>query len=362
MRLHTCCDVSSGALQKLREQYSGIKITEDYRTAVGDPEVDLIVLATAEHFRVPVYEAAVEARKPVFAEKPLAGTLAEARAVRDKVIGARLPFCIGHNRRFSPAMAEAREIFRRHMNNPSPCPWRFRRDGFEAVRDIVGREEKVAAVSIRINDDWLSWKSVHMKGGNAEYGLLLSEMTHFADLACWFLDDVPQRVGVLSSGVLNHATVVQFRGGGVASIFMGGSGTFGYPKELLEAFGEGAAVVVDHMVEVRTAGIAGVPQCKTYPFLNDRHPEIGKQGGLHGWLEKRRAACDEGSSSGEGGWISSAEPDKGHARMLEAFVEEIRGQRSQPVSPIDAAVRAMEICTAAIRSFREKRFVDISEI
>ena len=123
MRLHTCCDVSSGALQKLREQYSGIKITEDYRTAVGDPEVDLIVLATAEHFRVPVYEAAVEARKPVFAEKPLAGTLAEARAVRDKVIGARLPFCIGHNRRFSPAMAEAREIFRRHMNNPSPCPW-----------------------------------------------------------------------------------------------------------------------------------------------------------------------------------------------------------------------------------------------
>jgi hypothetical protein len=48
--------------------------------------------------------------------------------------------------------------------------------------------------------------------------------------------------------------------------------------------------------------------------------------------------------------------------MLGAFVEEIRGLRSAPVSPVADAVRAVEICTAAIRSFRENRFVDIAEI
>ena len=116
------------------------------------------------------------------------------------------------------------------------------------------------------------------------------------------------------------------------------------------------------MLEVRTAGIADAPARKTYPFLNDRYPEIGAQGGLAGWLDKKQAARQESLRAGNADWISIAEPDKGHARMLGAFVEEIRGLRSAPVSPVADAVQAVEICAAAIRSFREKRFVDIAEV
>jgi predicted dehydrogenase len=169
-------------------------------------------------------------------------------------------------------------------------------------------------------------------------------------------------VGVLSSGVLNHATAIQFEGGGIASIFMAGTGTFGYPKELLEAFGQGGAVIVDHMLEVRTAGIADAPASRIYPFLNDRYPKTGRQGGLTGWLEKKQAAREESLRAGNSDWVFIAEPDKGHARMLGAFVEEIRGCRSAPVSPVGDAVQAVEICTAAIRSFRERRFVDLAEV
>lgn len=361
-RLHTCCDLDDGVLGDLKSKHPGLKITTDFRSAVSNPEIDLLVVATTEHFRIPVYEAAMAARKPVLTEKPLAATLPEARKVRDMVAAARISFCVGHNRRCSPAMAEARTIFRRHLTNPQPCPWRFQRPGWEQVRDIVRDEEHMASVSIRINDDWMSWKPVHLQGANAEHGLLLSEMTHFADLACWFLDAEPKRVGVLSSGVLNHATVIEFEGGGIASIFMAGNGTFGYPKELLEAFGNGGAVIVDHMLEVRSAGIADAPARQTYAMLNDRHPQVGSQGGLAGWMEKKQAARAESQRAGNADWIAVAEPDKGHARMLGAFVEEIRGLRSAPVSPVADAVRAVEICTAAIRSFREQRFVDIAEI
>ena len=361
-RLHTCCDLDEGVLRALRSQHPGLKTTTDFRSAVADSEVDLLVVATTEHFRIPIYEAAIAARKPVLTEKPVAATLPEARQVRDMVVAAGIPFCVGHNRRCSPAMAEARAIFRRHMTQPQPCSWRFRRPGWEEVRDVVGGEENLPAVSIRINDDWMSWKAVHLQGDNAEYGLLLSEMTHFADLARWFVDAEPKRVGVLSSGVLNHATVIEFEGGGIASIFMSGNGTFGYPKELLEAFGHGGAIIVDHMLEVRTAGIAEAPARKTYPFLNDRYPQVGSQGGLAGWLEKKQAAREESLRAGNADWISVAEPDKGHARMLGAFMEEIRGLRSAPVSPVADAVQAVEICAAAIRSFREKRFVDIAEV
>ncbi len=361
-RLHTCCDLDEDVLRALRSEHPGLKTTRNYVSAVADPEVDLLVVATTEHFRIPIYEAAVAVRKPVLTEKPVAATLAEARRVRDMVVAAGIPFCVGHNRRCSPAMAEARAIFRRHMTQPQPCPWRFRRPGWERVRDVVGTEEDLPSVSIRINDDWMSWKSVHLQGDNAEYGLLLSEMTHFADLARWFVDAEPRRVGVLSSGVLNHATAIEFEGGGIASIFMAGNGTFGYPKELLEAFGHGGAVIVEHMLEVRTAGIAGAPALKTYSVLNDWYPQVGTQGGLAGWVEKKRAARLESQRAGNTNWVSVAEPDKGHAAMLWAFVEEIRGLRPAQVSPVTDAVQAVEICSAAIRSFREKRFVDIAEL
>jgi predicted dehydrogenase len=360
-RLHTCCDVDASTLSALQAQYPGLKTTTDFRAAVADPEVDLLVVATTEHFRIPIFEAAATARKPVYTEKPMAASLAEARHTRDLVAAAGIPFCVGHNRRCSPAMAEARAIFRRHMTAPDPCPWRYQRPCWERVRDLVGDQEAAPAISIRINDDWMSWKSVHLKGGNAEYGLLLGEMTHFADLACWFADTRPRRVGVLSSGMLNHATTIEFEGGGIASIVMAANGTFGYPKELLEAFGRGGAVIVDHMFEVRTAGIAGAPASKLYPLLNDRHPHLGTQGGLSGWLEKREAARAACLRVGDADWIIAAEPDKGHARMLSAFVEEIRGLRPDPVSPAATAVEAIEICTAAIRSFRERRFVDLAE-
>jgi len=361
-RLHTCCDVDEGMLRDLKSKHPELRTTTDFRAAVADPEVDFLVVATTEHFRIPIYEAAVAARKPVLTEKPVTATLEEAQRVRDMISAAKIPFCVGHNRRCSPAMSEARAIFRRHMTNPQPCPWRFRRPGWEKVRDIVRKEQHLPTVSIRINDDWMSWKSVHLQGDNAEYGLLLSEMTHFADLACWFLDAEPKRVGVLSSGVLNHATIIEFEGGGIASIFMAGHGSHGYPKELLEAFGEGGVVIVDHMLEVRTAGIEDAPTRKVYPMLNDRHPQAGKQGGFVGWVEKKEAARAESQRAGNADWVAVAEPDKGHARMLGAFIEEICGVRSTPVSPVADAVRAVEICTAAIRSFREKRFVDLAEI
>jgi predicted dehydrogenase len=332
-RLHTCCDLDETTLRRLQAQHPGLKITTDFRAAVADPAVDLLVVATTEHFRIPIFEAAAAARKPVYTEKPMAASLAEARHTRDLVAAAGMP-----------------------------CPWRYQRPGWEYLRDLVGHEEEQPAISIRINDDWMSWKSVHLQGANAEYGLLLSEMTHFADLACWFADARPRRVGVLSSGVLNHATTIEFEGGGIASILMAAHGTFAYPKELLEAFGRGGVVVVDHMLEVRTAGIADAPARKTYPILNDAHPHLGSQGGFAGWFEKRHAARDESMREGNGDWIIAAEPDKGHARMLDAFVEEIRGERSAPVSPAATAVQAIEICTAAIRSFRERRFVDLAEL
>ena len=70
--LHTCCDLSEDALRVCREQYGVRQTTRDYRTAIADPAVQAICLATTEKLRLPVIAAAAAAGKPIYVEKPLA--------------------------------------------------------------------------------------------------------------------------------------------------------------------------------------------------------------------------------------------------------------------------------------------------
>jgi len=256
-------------------------------------------------------------------------------------------------------MVEGRELFVSHMRNPQPCNWRFRRD--PATGERVGAHPGAPVISIRINDDWMSWKAVHLENPlNRKVGLLLSEATHFTDLANWFMDAKPTRVFCSGQGVLNHGMLIHYDNGGMASISMAATGSFGYPKELLEAMGQGAVVAVDHMLEIRTAGIADTPAIKTFPMLEDRHPGIGTEGGVRGWMLKKRAACDEAAAANDPMLQFTAEPDKGHALMLEEFCREIRGERG-PVCPVGDAVMALKICFAAITSYMEGREVEIVE-
>jgi len=358
-RLAVCCDTDEKILRECREKFGAPHTTRDFREAVNRPDVDAIVLATTEHFRVPVVEAAAKAGKPVYTEKPLAASWEDSCRIRDLVVNSGIPFCVGHNRRCSPAMVEAQRIFSEHMRDPKPCLWRFNREGEERID--LGASDGVAGMSIRINDDWHSWKAVHMGGQNAEIGLLLSELTHFVDIACWFMQSEPLDVMTVSTSVLQHQVTIRFAGGQLASIMSNANGSFGYPKELYEAMGHGAVVAVDHMLEIRTAGIEGAPLHKTYPMKGDRHPNVGTEGGLLGWLKKKREACGDAEASGNPLLSFAAEPDKGHSRMLSEFVREIRGERG-PVSPVTDGLRATQICFAAVKSLREERIVRLEEI
>jgi predicted dehydrogenase len=195
----------------------------------------------------------------------------------------------------------------------------------------------------------------------APHGPMLFEMTHFTDLCNWFLAAEPVEVVALESGMLNHGVVVRYKTGEIATLTMAANGTFGYPKELYEMFGNGGAVVVDHLVEIRTAGLAGVPARTVYPLLRDRFPDIGTELGLSGWLKKRAAACAEAEARGDTTLVLAADPDKGHAHAMERFVDEIHGDGPQ-VCGVDDAVMATRVAFAAIRAAHEKRMVSLAEI
>lgn len=358
MQLQVCCDLSSENLAICEREFQPVRMTEDFYDAVNDAQVDAICLATTEKLRLPVIKAAADADKPIYVEKPLATSLAEMEKIRAVVHEAGIAFCIGHNRRSSPAMLDAHRIFRGHMEQPVPCAWRFEREG-DARPDM--ELDGVAAMAVRINDDWHSWKSWVFDKTQAPHGPMLFEMTHFTDLCNWFMADEPVAVQAMQVEPFNHGVLIRYRGGAMASIFMSSNGTFGYPKELYEMMGQGAVVAVDHMVEMRTAGIAEAPAKQVYPLLNDRHADVGTEGGLAGWLAKKRAACEEAVRKDDPMLQFTAEPDKGHARQLERFVTQIRGE-GPVVCGVDDAISASRVAFAAIRSTQNERSVKLSEL
>ncbi len=358
IQLHTCCDISEKALAVCQERFRPKRVATDWRDVVRDPEVGVICLAAQERLRLPVIRAAAEAGKPVYCEKPMAASMEEAREIQAVVKSSGIPFCVGHNRRASPAMREAWRIFRSHMASPRVCPWRFDREEERRPRLSL---DGVAGMSVRINDDWYSWKGWVFDKQLAPYGPMLFEMTHFTDICNWFLQAEPEEVVALESDLMNEGVVIKYRTGEMATISMSANGTFGYPKELYEVFGKGAAVIVDHMLEVRTAGISNAPPRIVYPIKNDHFPETGAEGGLAGWLAKNRAAAEKAGADGHMYLALLPQADKGHAQMWELFVEEILG-KGPPVSGVDDAVQATRVALAAVRASRERRAVRVDEI
>jgi len=356
--LHTCCDLSDAALDECRDRYGAQHITKDFKAAIRDPDVHAICIATTEKLRVPLIEEAASAGKPVYCEKPLAQSLEQMYHIQDVVHAAGIPFCVGHNRRSSPAMLDAHTIFRGHMEHPKPCPWRFDREGAERP-EVAG--DGLAGMSVRVNDDWWSWKKWVFDKTQAPHGPMLFEMTHFTDLCNWFMASEPTEVVAITHDIFNSACTIKYADGTMATIIMNANGTFGFPKERYELFGNGAALIVDHMLEMLSVGIEGAPDRTLYPMINDRHPSIGVEGGVSGWLAKKRAACQEAVAAGDNSLTFTAEPDKGHARAMDRFVDEINGTGPE-VCGVDAAISATEVAFAAIRSAEERRVVNVSEL
>jgi predicted dehydrogenase len=88
-RLVAVCDVDAavlaGAVKTATELYakagipSSIRASGDFRTVMADGSIDAVVIATPDHWHVPIAKAAVLAGKDVYVEKPLSLYVTEGR-------------------------------------------------------------------------------------------------------------------------------------------------------------------------------------------------------------------------------------------------------------------------------------------
>ncbi|QDU53951.1 Gfo/Idh/MocA family protein [Aeoliella mucimassa] len=80
--IYALCDTNGNVIDQARSNYPKAKVTSDWRELVEDPQIDAVVISTADHHHALASIAAMRAGKHVYCEKPLAHTVREARLMQ----------------------------------------------------------------------------------------------------------------------------------------------------------------------------------------------------------------------------------------------------------------------------------------
>jgi predicted dehydrogenase len=350
--LRWCCDINPDTLSRVAERFKPAMTTKNPQDVASDPECDGVIIATTHKARSELIRLFASAGKDIYVEKPMAGTLEELQEIlRILEDYPEIIFCVGHNRRMAPAVQEALNIYRKHKKNPISPAWRWDREG-DARPSFPEEEETV--MLLRVNDDYFSWKRWAF-----DEGILISEMTHFADLACMFIEADPIKITVTGSQLANHTIVIEFADGSLATIVAAAVGSFGYPKELVEIYHKGSAIIIDHMVELRVAGVVDEPFRRTFPLSQDFAPGLTLDTGIVDLYRKTLAAHEEAIYKGDNSIIGPF-PDKGHYGLLDRFVHAIRYREDTPCNAAEAA-KSTAVILRALESVESGQSVKIEK-
>lgn len=317
-----CCDISKERAVEMSKMFNIPKTTTDYMDVINDPEVDMIKICTSHDVHLPIIEAAAKNGKHIFCEKPMAMETGESLKIISAVKRGGVKLCIDTNRRMAPSLHSLRNKWLEHKKNPSHKPWRYT----ETSRDMLP-EEKETQLLIRIQDESLSYRMIHLdplKGG----GLLIGESVHWLDLACWFFaPEMPAEITAWGSSRLSHGINIRFTNGDNATILFNCGGSFDYPKELFEVTHNGALFRNRFFVENNYYGIDD-DATETFKLQHDCLPTIGTENGFDGYMKKYQHRVKNTINSKDGS--DTLAVDKGHENMLNSFIDAILNDTQSP--------------------------------
>ncbi|MCX8035759.1 MAG: Gfo/Idh/MocA family oxidoreductase [Candidatus Sumerlaeia bacterium] len=114
------CDVYKPHLKKGVERSNNPSVREylDYKDLLADPAVDVVVIATPDHWHAQMVIDAANAGKHIYIEKCWTRTLAETKAMYAAVKKNKIVMQLGHNSRESAAAIPAIEIVKSGVLGP----------------------------------------------------------------------------------------------------------------------------------------------------------------------------------------------------------------------------------------------------
>ena len=96
-RLVALAEANSGLAERGAAAFGFARASDDWRTLLGDPAVDLVSITVPNHLHAEIALAAFAAGKHVWCEKPMATSLADAVAMRDAARSSGKVAALGYN-------------------------------------------------------------------------------------------------------------------------------------------------------------------------------------------------------------------------------------------------------------------------
>ncbi len=167
--LSACCDVNAERAQGFARRHGIKQVFTDYADLLERAAVDAVYLAVPHHLHYPMVLQAAGAQKAVFVEKPITRTLPEGLALVEKIGTARIG--VNYQYRYDSACyalaraVQAGALGKIHSMRIN-IPWRRTQAYFDGA----------------------PWhKTIAQAGG----GTLITQGSHFLDLALWALGEPP---------------------------------------------------------------------------------------------------------------------------------------------------------------------------
>lgn len=104
------CDSREEVLQAAGARYPHTRLSRDFEEIIDDPDIEAVVLATPVSTHYALATAALDARKHVFVEKPLAASSSEALDLIDRAASHGLTLMPGHTFLYSPPVNMVRDL------------------------------------------------------------------------------------------------------------------------------------------------------------------------------------------------------------------------------------------------------------
>jgi len=287
VNLAAVADINGVVAAHAAWKYGAGRVVSDYRSVLDDPNIQVVFVLVGHHLHARFVCEALEARKHVFVEKPLAINETGLSQVLEAT--ARVPdrhLMIGFNRRFSPHIAKIREL-------------------------LEGRSGPLC-MSMMVNAGFINpehWTQDPERGG----GRIIGEGCHFIDLMVFLTGFPVTAVSAMmagSGGCMNEdlmTIVLGFADGSVGTVHYFANGSKGYPKENMEIFTDGRVIRMENF-RITTG----------YGFKRFRSFRTWRQ-------------------------------DKGHQEEIRAFIERVENG-GIPLISLDSIVNVTQASFAAVES------------
>jgi len=223
VRMVQLCDVYDGHLDQARPLAAPKALaTKRYQDVLDNKGIDAVVIATPDHWHAPMTQAALEAGKDVYVEKPLTHKLEEGpRLLEAMKKYPKVIVQVGTQQRSMPQFEKGREmiragrlgkVFKVHMTWNRNVD-RIRRTPLNIDANKVDWKAFLGNAPARDFDEYRfrNWRWFWDYGG----GLFTDLMVHWLDVAHWVLDlDHPLQAAsvgqhIASAGVWETPDTVQ---------------------------------------------------------------------------------------------------------------------------------------------------------